>query len=519
MKNPRPFAVFRPAFGIASLVATALAIALPVACRSELSAGSPANANEPAPTPPVPAAVVTPTAVDPVANAGIEYRIAPDERPVYARPVMGTALRGTIGKNEPFAVYDRVPGTGCAGEGWAKVDADGFVCLANTKVSADHPVAQPRLVAFDPPTPDEFFAYRDTGVYHRDPVDASSALTPNVYGKPWRHWEGTLYKDLASYEAGSPSIGKLSKDRKHHFVDAVDTARGTVLVEDNGNVSPADDVWIYPVSRHHGRDLVANPLPDGMWQAWTINYEGALVHRAPSADSEVGAILPHHTPLLVSNVPADASGHWWTVPHALGSGVPGYVEDQETIRHPSPRPDRPPGVRDDEVWIDVDIPQQYLHVYRGDQLIYVSLVATGQVGFATPRGVYRLTGKNVTWDMSSRPDGPEYYYVEDVPWTMHFRPRYALHGVYWHWGFGRIASHGCVNLSPIDAKWVFDHTDPHLPDGWEAIYPTAEDQGTTVRIRYGTAPVDDKREQFANASAATEIGGALEPDAAAPEPN
>ena len=95
--------------------------------------------------------------------------------------------------------------------------------------------------------------------------------------------------------------------------------------------------------------------------------------------------------------------------------------------------------------------------------------------------------------MSSRPEAAEPYYVEDVPWTMYFWPRYALHGVFWHWGFGRIASHGCVNLAPKDARHLFATLGPQLPRGWTTMWSTEADPGTTVRIRFGDAEGPDRR--------------------------
>ncbi|HLC87591.1 MAG TPA: L,D-transpeptidase, partial [Patescibacteria group bacterium] len=48
------------------------------------------------------------------------------------------------------------------------------------------------------------------------------------------------------------------------------------------------------------------------------------------------------------------------------------------------------------------------------------------------------------------------YHIKDVPNSMYFYQGYAIHGAYWHNNFGRVASHGCVNV-PLDAaKWLFD---------------------------------------------------------------
>jgi hypothetical protein len=76
---------------------------------------------------------------------------------------------------------------------------------------------------------------------------------------------------------------------------------------------------------------------------------------------------------------------------------------------------------------------------------------------------------------------------------MHFAPRYALHGAFWHSNFGRVRSHGCVNLAPLDAHWIFDQLEPALAEGWSVVYESPQHPGTTLRIRNGNQPVEDRR--------------------------
>ena len=74
--------------------------------------------------------------------------------------------------------------------------------------------------------------------------------------------------------------------------------------------------------------------------------------------------------------------------------------------------------------------------------------------------------------------------LRDVPWIQYFASGYALHGAYWHDVFGSPRSHGCVNLSPIDARVVFRWTDPPLPEGWHGINVGSDmGEGTLVVIR------------------------------------
>jgi lipoprotein-anchoring transpeptidase ErfK/SrfK len=74
--------------------------------------------------------------------------------------------------------------------------------------------------------------------------------------------------------------------------------------------------------------------------------------------------------------------------------------------------------------------------------------------------------------------------LRDVPWIQYFAAGYALHGAYWHDVFGTPRSHGCINLAPIDARYVFFWTTPTLPEGWHGVNAhDAVGEGTVVRIR------------------------------------
>ncbi|MBC7171427.1 MAG: L,D-transpeptidase, partial [Polyangiaceae bacterium] len=59
----------------------------------------------------------------------------------------------------------------------------------------------------------------------------------------------------------------------------------------------------------------------------------------------------------------------------------------------------------------------------------------------------------------------------------------GLHAAFWHDAFGERRSHGCVNLSPSDARYIFEFTQPALPPGWEALLPGDRERATVVRVR------------------------------------
>ena len=109
-------------------------------------------------------------------------------------------------------------------------------------------------------------------------------------------------------------------------------------------------------------------------------------------------------------------------------------------------------------WIEVNLYEQTLAVYDQGQLVYAAMVATGVDPFFTKPGLFQIMTKKDTETMTGAftADKSDYYYLDKVPWTMYFDGARALHAAYWRALFGYEQSHGCVNLSPGDAHWLFD---------------------------------------------------------------
>jgi hypothetical protein len=142
----------------------------------------------------------------------------------------------------------------------------------------------------------------------------------------------------------------------------------------------------------------------------------------------------------------------------------------------------PEDIRPGERWIDVNLTRQTLVAYEGEIPVFATLIATGREGFETPEGSFRIYGKHVSVTMDDPAAGEEAYSIEDVPWTQYFEEGYALHAAFWHDRFGRVRSHGCVNLSPADARRLFFWTGPHLPDDLHGIVATRDNPGTRVIV-------------------------------------
>lgn len=149
----------------------------------------------------------------------------------------------------------------------------------------------------------------------------------------------------------------------------------------------------------------------------------------------------------------------------------------------------------DEKWIDVDLDKQLLVAFEGKRPVFATRISSGrrnpydaQHDYPTPTGSYRIREKHVTTTMDGdlAADGP--YSIEDVPWVMYFKGSYALHGAFWHDSFGYPRSHGCINMSPADARDLFFWVDPHLPTGWHGAYSSGESRGTRIVIHEAKKP-------------------------------
>ncbi len=139
-----------------------------------------------------------------------------------------------------------------------------------------------------------------------------------------------------------------------------------------------------------------------------------------------------------------------------------------------------------EKWIDINITKQVLVAYEGTKAVYATLISSGEAGLddpektkSTKRGIFRIHTKHISTTMDSNVVGEEFE-LRDVPYVQYFQDGYALHGAYWHDGFGRPKSHGCINLSPEDARRLFFWTEPAVPPGWHGAARTLT--GTVVFI-------------------------------------
>ena len=185
-----------------------------------------------------------------------------------------------------------------------------------------------------------------------------------------------------------------------------------------------------------------------------------------------------------------SEGHWFPL-EAFEPAAPAASAAAPLPRQISARP---PELSVGERWLDVDTATEVLVAYEGERAVRAMRISSGAgpegAPYSTPRGTFHIYAKLRSATMASElppagaaPD-PHPYRFEAVPHVQYFNREIALHGAYWHRRFGERISHGCVNLAPADAAWLFEFTTPQLaPSERERASSKDGKAGTLVRVR------------------------------------
>jgi hypothetical protein len=125
-----------------------------------------------------------------------------------------------------------------------------------------------------------------------------------------------------------------------------------------------------------------------------------------------------------------------------------------------------PQVPENEKHIEIYLDRQLLLAFEWNVLVYAARVATGQKNYESPTGWFRTFHKRPTYHMTGGADDASVFDLPGVPWDSYITDTgVAIHGTYWHNDFGHPHSHGCINMVPQDAKWIYRWTLPTVPPG------------------------------------------------------
>lgn len=204
---------------------------------------------------------------------------------------------------------------------------------------------------------------------------------------------------------------------------------------------------------------------------WIVDIADIYVSPSFRAATTGELLYPYHLIQVYDTV--EAEGFFWYKIR------PGEWVNSQKARVVTLRPTPPEGVTANR-WIELNLFQQTISVYEDGNLVFASLITSGRPPFYTRPGVFNIREKIDVAIMagSFTADRSDYYHLEAVPWQLYFDGSIALHTAYWRTQFGYVGSHGCVNLSPGDAQWVYlwanegDYVWVHDPSGQTPTDPS-----------------------------------------------
>jgi lipoprotein-anchoring transpeptidase ErfK/SrfK len=143
-----------------------------------------------------------------------------------------------------------------------------------------------------------------------------------------------------------------------------------------------------------------------------------------------------------------------------------------------------PAINSSEKRIEVRLRDQLAIAYEKDKPVFMARVASGAEfsngRFLTPVGRHKTFHKRPSRHMAAGDLASNGYDLPGVPWICYINEKgVAFHGTYWHNDYGRPRSHGCINLTPSAAKWIYRWTLPNVPLYEDSVY---ENFGTVVDI-------------------------------------
>ncbi|CAG0982723.1 hypothetical protein ANAEL_01841 [Anaerolineales bacterium] len=242
----------------------------------------------------------------------------------------------------------------------------------------------------------------------------------------------------------------------------------------------------------------------GFWAEVTVPYID-LALEGPVVSSWLQSLISYNFPprlyygqvVWIDQVRADTNGvvyyRWNESPgHGYGPGDIFWADGaglkiltDEDVAPISPEVE--PNVKT----IRVDLTYQTLGCFEGLNEVYFCRISSGAEfntggepvdNWKTPTGDLNTHWKIFSLNMSGGGSAAGYS-TPAVPWvTMISGEGIAIHGAFWHNDFGERRSHGCINLKPEDAKWVFRWTTPHISLAQSEQRMTWPDHGTVASV-------------------------------------
>jgi lipoprotein-anchoring transpeptidase ErfK/SrfK len=223
--------------------------------------------------------------------------------------------------------------------------------------------------------------------------------------------------------------------------------------------------------------------PEGALAEVTVPYTDAL--REPRPDARLAYRLYYETTHWVVAVSSDDQGTAWY--RLYDDKFRSYYHVPARHLRLIPEAELAPisaEVPAYQKMLEVRLSQQLVVAYERGKIVFASRASTGarfsNGTYRTPLGRYITNYKRPSRHMAAGDIASNGYDLPGVPWVCYItKSGIAFHGTYWHNDFGRPRSHGCINLTPAAARWVYLWTQPVVPPKNQLVY---KEYGTGVTI-------------------------------------
>lgn len=245
--------------------------------------------------------------------------------------------------------------------------------------------------------------------------------------------------------------------------------------------------WIQPVETVYQKPIFSIPTTG---QLGEVTVPLSITRHQPGSWADTGYRIYYATTHWVKGIAVDPheKSIWYLIydEHLHESF---YVAASDVRLVPAAElaplsPDVPASMKQ----IHMDTATQLVTAFEGQNAVLTARCSSGGKGTKTPLGNFLTFHKGSTVHMTN--DGAagagHGYDLPGVPWVSFFTGTgISFHGTYWHNDYGTPRSHGCVNLLPADAKFIYRWTSPVVPPDTRYLY--APGQGTVVQIASSNA--------------------------------
>ena len=231
--------------------------------------------------------------------------------------------------------------------------------------------------------------------------------------------------------------------------------------------------YVQPVEVHINEPQQHIP-PEGLWGEISVPYTDSRLGPSPEAYRSY-RLYYSSAHRIAEAVWGTDHRLWYQLRDNLAPGARRYVQ-AEHVRPIYPEDLEPlsPNVHDKR--IEISLADQLLMAFEGDKQVFATRISGGVGGDrATPRGNHRIVFKAPSRHMTG-----DDFDLPGVSFDSYFWGAVAIHGTYWHNDYGRPRSHGCVNVPPEAAKWVFRWTQPVVPYDQDGL--RVPEGGTSVIV-------------------------------------